>query len=94
MSIHRHAPKRDKNETSIIEALRGVGAVCTLLSGNGIPDVMCLWRGVITLLEIKSDKGRLTPAQIEYHAQALNVGIKIHVVHTPLEALTAIGAID
>lgn len=94
MSIHRHAPKRDKNEAPIIDALRGVGAVCTPLSGNGIPDVMVLWRGVITLLEIKSDKGRLTPSQIEYHAQALNVGVKIHIVHSPLEALEAIGAIS
>ena len=94
MSIHRRATKRDANEKPIVDALEAVGAVVTRLSSDGVPDIMCLWRGAITLLEIKSPKGRLTPSQIDYHATALNVGVKVHVVHTPLEGLIAIGAIE
>lgn len=94
MTLHRRAPKRDANEADIVQALTRVGAFVSQLSGEGIPDLLVIFRGQTWLIEVKSAKGRLTDAQIEWHAKSLNGGVKVHVVHTPLEALQAIGAID
>lgn len=94
MSIHRQAPKRDKNEAVIKQALEYAGAFVTPLSDKGVPDLLVIFRGQTYYLEVKSDGGRLTSAQIEWHAQALNNGVKVHVVKTVHEALMAIGAID
>lgn len=96
MSLRRQAnPKRDANESDIVKALEQVGAFVTPLSGQGTPDLLVLYKSKTLLLEVKIPKvGKLTPHQIEWHARALNEGIKVFVVHNPLEALTAIGAID
>lgn len=87
-------PKRDANEKDIKEALERVGAFVTPLSAEGCPDLLVIYHGEKYLLEVKMPKGKLTPAQTVWHATALNHNVGVHIVHSPLEALTAIGAID
>jgi len=94
MSIKRHDAKRDKNEPVIFEALQLAGAMPIRLSEKGLPDLMVLFRGDVYLLEVKTPKGKLTPAQIDFSATALNYGVNVHVVHSVYDALKAIGAID
>lgn len=95
MSIHRRAARRDNAEAPIIEALRAAGAsvvqldVIDLLVGyappaTGIPETF--------LLEIKTEKGKLTKSQIEFIKNWR--GGKIGVARTPEEALKIIGAIE
>lgn len=67
MSLHRYAAKRDANEREIIKALRQLGAEVYELSSRSIPDLLVGWRGVNYLIEVKSDKGKLTPYQNEFH---------------------------
>jgi Holliday junction resolvase len=87
----RRAAKRDICEAEIIAALEAVGAKVTRISQGGMPDLLCSYRSVWYLLEVKSDKGKLTEDQetfIEYHTHC-----KTHVVRTVEEALRAINAI-
>ena len=91
MSLRRQAnPKRDSNEKEIIEALERAGAFVTKLSAEGCPDLLVIFRSEIFLIEVKMPKGKLTPAQIEWHAQSLNHDVGVYIVHSPLEALQAI----
>lgn len=94
MSIKRHDAKRDKNEPVIFEALQMAGAMPIRISEKGLPDLAVLFRGETFWLEVKTDKGKLTPAQIDWHATALNYGVNVYVVHSVHDALKAIGAID
>lgn len=94
MTLHRRNPKRDSNEPEIVNALARAGAFVSQLSGEGIPDLLVIFRSNIYLIEVKAPKGKLTPAQVEWHARTLNEGVKVHIAHTPLEALRIIGAVD
>jgi hypothetical protein len=70
----RRAAKVDRNQAEIVAALRGIGATVQPLHavGKGCPDILCGWRGVNYLIEVKdwrapkSDRV-LTPAQVEWH---------------------------
>ena len=55
--------KRDANEASIIQALEAVGVKVWRVTGEGLPDLLCWFRGVWQPLEVKSAGGRLTEAQ-------------------------------
>lgn len=59
MSAPRHASRTDGNQTSIFAALRQVGAVCLDLHkvGHDCPDSLILFRGKLTLCEIKNPDG-------------------------------------
>lgn len=94
MSLHRRNPKRDGNEKPIIDALTAVGAFVAPLSADGVPDLAVLFRGETYWLEVKATKGKLTKSQVEWHGQAINCSVKVHVVTSANEALKAIGAID
>jgi len=94
MTLKRNDAKRDENEKLIVEALERAGAFVNRVSSKGFPDLLVIYQRAIYLLEVKTDKGRLTDAQIDWHAVALNHGVRVHVVHNPLEALVAIGAMD
>ena len=67
MSIHRKAAKRDAVEPAIVQTLVGMGASVTKLSAKGVPDLLVGIRGRTFLVEAKSDKGKLTPDQVEWH---------------------------
>jgi len=95
----RRAARVDANHGEIVAALRsiGVNVVDMSGSGNGLPDLMCLWRSQIYLLEIKDGSKppsarRLTADQVKFHAGALDSGVKVHVVETIDQALAIFGA--
>jgi hypothetical protein len=92
MTIHRRAAKRDTIATTIIQALRGVGAQVWQVSGKGIPDLLVLFRGEFYLLEVKTGRGKLTPAQVEFFDDADTPNAAV--VRSVDDALQVIGAID
>lgn len=82
MSLSRKNPKRDRNERILVEALEAIHARVWRISGKGCPDLLVLWRGRYTPLEVKGTAGRLTKAQ---------AGIPWPVVRTVEECYDAIG---
>ena len=59
----------DLDQKKVIAQLEGSGFSVLNLSavGRGCPDLLVGKNGQNFLLEIKSEKGTLTPAQIEFH---------------------------
>lgn len=97
----RYAKRRDANEPTIIAALNAVGAVVRQLPGDGLPDLLVDYDGVMRLIEVKNsdtnknathDADGLTPAQVKWFANWRAQGGVIHVVTNADEALRAIGA--
>ena len=89
------SPKRvDSNQPLVVRALRQVGAEvhCTHEQGHGFPDLVCVFRNEVYLLEVKLPKCGLTPDERTWHErnQAANIGI----VHSSEEALRFCGAIE
>ena len=89
----RWAAKVDDNQGEIVEALRAIGASVLVLSrvGMGCADLAVGFRGLTYFLEIKNDKGTLTPAEQEFMEQWNG---HYAIVRTPDEALRAIGAVS
>lgn len=100
-----YTKKRDKNEPGIIEALVAAGAVVTCLDDSGVPDLLVGYKGRTYLLEVKypdrkdgkghsnvakGGEGELTAAQVKWWKQW--TGAPAVIVHSEVEALTAIGA--
>lgn len=63
MSLKRWDAKRDGNEKAIITALRKIGADVTQISGEGAPDLLVRFRGLLFAFEVKNHGGRRTKAQ-------------------------------
>ena len=64
MNLQRINPKRDAGERAIIKLFEA--AYCTVwqLSDKGLPDLLVMsFAGVFFLVEIKSEKGKLTQDQ-------------------------------
>lgn len=78
--------KRDANEPEIIAALQDIGVTVVQLAGNGVPDLLCHSRGIWSVMEIKSDKGKLKPAQAALYQQA-----PFPIVRNVAEALALFG---
>ena len=59
----------DLDQKKVISQLEGMGFSVLNLSavGRGCPDLLVGRDGQNFLLEIKSEKGTLTPAQVEFH---------------------------
>ena len=89
----RWAAKVDANQAEIVEALRQVGASVLVLSrvGQGCADLAAGIRGETFFLEVKSGKGKLTPAEQEFMDKWRG---HYAIVRTPEEALRAIGVIE
>ena len=87
MSIKRRAAKRDKNEAEIIHALRQVGADVIQLSDKGVPDLLVGYKNRNFLIEVKTDKGKLTPDQTDFFTMWTG---QVAVVRTIEEALSVI----
>ena len=89
----RWAAKVDRNQAEIVSALRQVGASVLVLSrvGQGCADLAAGIRGETFFLEVKTDKGKLTPREKEFME-----GWRGHnaIVRTPEEALRAIGVME
>ena len=80
--------KTDKNQASVVKALRDFGADVYSLHtvGGGIPDLLVLYEGHSLLFEVKdgADK-KLTPLQIKLFANWK--GGHLHRVNSPEEAV-------
>lgn len=85
---------KDANQEAVVKALRDVGISVLSLAGvgNGCGDLLCAYRGVTLMLELKNPDvppsgRRLTQAQVEFIAswQGLH-----YVVTTPDEALRVV----
>ncbi len=87
----RRSAKVDANQHPIVKSLKEIfGPSCVLdLSavGKGCPDLAIGVRGKTLLLELKTDKGTLTPSQIRFHRTWDG---HVAVVHTLEEALKVI----
>jgi hypothetical protein len=88
------AKRVDANQSSIVRALREIGASVQSLAdlGKGVPDIAVGYRGKNFLFEIKDwkqppSKRRLTPDEKKWH-QSWNG--QVHVVETFDEALKII----
>lgn len=69
----------------------------TASAGDGMTDLVCIWRGRVELVEIKdgeksASRRKLTPAQVLLHGEALQRGYKMHVVESVEQALAVFGA--
>jgi len=89
----RRAAKVDANQGEIVDALRAVGASveCMHAAHGGFPDLVVGYRGVNYLLEVKSEKGRLTKDQKAWHPAWRG---QVAIVRSVEDALIAIGAIE
>jgi hypothetical protein len=65
MPIPKYAAKRDENEPEIVQDMRELGAVVVLLNIPDEPDLLIAWRGVLMLVEVKTEKGKLSAGQRE-----------------------------
>lgn len=85
----RRAARTDTNHAEIVQALRQVGAEVLDLSrmGNGCPDLLVNFRGLMSLMEIKAETGEMTDDQLEF-----SLRWPFDVVRSVDEALRAIGA--
>ena len=88
----RFAAKRDVTEPAIVRALEAAGWTVLKISDTGLPDLLCMRRGVVRFLECKSPGGTLTPAQAAAFQRFAGALVTVHVVRTPEEALMAVGA--
>ena len=86
--IPRYDARRDSNEKEIVDALKAVGASVERLD---VIDLLCGYRGINYLLEVKTPDGALNEKQSDW-IRAWNGGI--YIVRTVDEALRAIGAIE
>ncbi len=87
----RYAARTDSTQAAIVEALRKAGCSVLLLHrvGQGCPDVLAGKDNRNVLIEVKSERGTLTPAEVawlrDWRGQAA-------VCYTVDDALRAIGA--
>ena len=83
----RHAAKRDAIEAEIVETLRRVGYVVSLVSSDAIPDLIIRKYGAVFLCEVKDPKhGKLTKAQEDWWNEDPD-NEHCFIAHSPLEAL-------
>ncbi len=83
--------KPDALQKEIVECLRKAGR-CVFVAykvGGGFPDLVVHWGGRVVFIEVKSESGKLTPAQIDFH-QGWR-GPPIVIVRSAKEALEATG---
>ena len=84
-------PRRDSTEKAIRAVLHKTGVKTWALSGEGIPDLLCLIGHRLILLEIKRDsKAPLTKPQLEFQAIMKHHNAAYYVVWDPDTALEAV----
>ena len=92
MTLHRRNPRRDSTEADIIAALEAIGVHVSRVSGAGIPDLLCSYRGKFFLVECKSRRGKLTAAQERFMSDT--VDCPVFVVRSPDEAVDAAQGVE
>lgn len=97
-----HRPSRDLNHKAIVDALKTAGVFVIDLSsvGGGVPDLLCAYKGHLTLIEVKNVESKyrralryeeLTDPEIAFLAKYGTSGPPIHVVHDETEAFNVLG---
>jgi Holliday junction resolvase len=93
-----YAKRIDANQNAIVRALRDHGAYVRIVTqGDGLPDILCAYKGVTALLEVKDgDKSpshrKLTPAEEKFFKEW--TGGLLIVVNSVQEALDVLHKID
>jgi Holliday junction resolvase len=84
--------KVDANQGQIVDALRAIGvSVQSLASiGKGCPDLIAAKGDKCWVIEVKGEKGRLTPDQEKWIGNWRGV---VHIIRTVDEALKLVGVI-
>jgi len=87
----RRAAKVDSNHAEIVAALRQVGCSVQSLAavGGGCPDLLVGRGGKAWLLEVKAERGRMTPDQVVWFG--LWGGPPVVVVRSAEDALQVVG---
>lgn len=82
------AKKTDTVQGKIVQGLRDLGFHVEIIShvGHGWPDIVVPHGGFNWFFEIKSPKGRLTPAQKEFHSTWSPLG-QIDVIRSVEDAI-------
>jgi hypothetical protein len=95
----RRAARVDANQTEIVKALQAIGASVAPLStvGSGMPDLLCGYRGVNLLLEVKDgDKvpsaRKLTKDQETWHAAWKGQTAVVYSAEEAINVVTGRGA--
>jgi hypothetical protein len=85
----RKAAKVDKNHGAIVTALRQIGAKVQSLAalGKDVPDLLVGYRGTAYLLEVKSERGKVTDGQAQWLAEWPGPWA---IVRTPEEAIQVV----
>ena len=89
--------RRDENQNDIKEALERIGVRVWDAADmrNGFPDLVAgginrqTMQAQIVLLEVKSDKGTLTPDELRFHTEWQ--GLPVFIVRNEAEALKCFG---
>jgi hypothetical protein len=67
----RWAQKPDSNQSDVVQALEKIG--CSVFSlhrvGDSIPDLLVGYRGLTMLLEVKTERGKLSKEQERWHRE-------------------------
>ena len=93
-----YAKRIDANQNAIVKALRDHGAYVRIVTqGDGLPDILCAYKGVTALLEVKDgdkppSQRKLTPAEEKFF-QEWTGGILV-IVNSVQEALDVLHKID
>jgi len=87
MSLNRYAKKIDKNQKSIVDALRTIPSL-TVHILSGTIDLCIGWQGRNYLIELKSLGGKLTDSQIKFLAEWQG---QVNVCHSLEDILEVIG---
>ena len=48
-------------------------------SNEGFPDLVLVGRGRVLFVELKSEKGQLSPSQLDWYAGLLDIGAEVYV---------------
>jgi hypothetical protein len=92
--VRGHGAKRDANEPIIVEALEAAGWLVIRLSAPGMPDLLCVRRGVLVLMEVKMPKGSVTPKQAETFLEMLSWGYRVPIIRSVKEAVEVAEALS
>lgn len=93
MSKPRHGARVDDIQPLIVRDLESLCVKVEVLdvSRDGVPDLLCGFLGVLTLLECKARLGKLSEAQQRERDAWAAVGVKVATVRSIPEARRAVG---
>jgi hypothetical protein len=76
--------KESAVERKLIRRVKALGGMCLKLSPTtaGMPDRLILMPGGrVALVEVKADKGKLSPIQVQWHHKANEIGHYVNTIY-------------